>query len=31
MSRHPGIRVGPFEIRPMDEEFMARHPVLKEE
>jgi hypothetical protein len=31
MSRHPGIRVGPFEVRPMDEDFMARHPVLKEE
>lgn len=29
MSRHPGIRIGPFEIRPADEAFMARHPVLK--
>lgn len=24
MSRHPGIRVGAFEIRPIDEEFSAR-------
>ena len=31
MSRHPGIRIGPFEVRPMDEEFMAQHPVLKEQ
>ena len=23
MSRHPGIRIGPFEIRPVNEEFMA--------
>jgi hypothetical protein len=29
MSRHPGIRMGPFEIRPADEEFMAQHPVMK--
>jgi len=29
MSRHPGIRIGPFEIRPADEAFMAQHPVLK--
>ncbi len=29
MSRHPGIRLGPFEIRPADETFMAQHPVLK--
>ncbi len=29
MSRHPGIRIGPFEIRPADETFMAQHPVLK--
>ena len=28
MSRHPGIRIGPFEIRPADEAFMAQHPVL---
>ena len=30
MSRHPGIRIGPFEIRPVNEEFMAQHPVMKE-
>lgn len=24
MSKHPGVRVGPFEIRPIDEEFNAR-------
>lgn len=29
MSRHPGLRVGPFEVRPMDERFMQEHPVLK--
>jgi len=29
MSRHPGIRIGPFEVRPADEAFMARHPVLR--
>jgi hypothetical protein len=29
MSRHPGIRMGPFEIRPADEEFMSQHPVMK--
>jgi hypothetical protein len=29
MSRHPGIRMGPFEIRPADEAFMAQHPVMK--
>ncbi len=29
MSRHPGIRMGPFEIRPADEDFMAGHPVLR--
>jgi hypothetical protein len=29
MSRHPGIRIGPFEVRPVNEEFMAQHPVLK--
>ena len=23
MSKHPGVRMGPFEIRPLDEEFMA--------
>ena len=29
MSRHPGIRIGPFEIRPADEAFMAQHPVMQ--
>ncbi|MGH8130583.1 MAG: YciI family protein [Steroidobacteraceae bacterium] len=29
MSRHPGVRIGPFEVRPADEAFMAQHPVLK--
>lgn len=29
MSRHPGIRIGPFEIRPADEAFMSQHPVMK--
>ena len=29
MSRHPAIRIGPFEIRPADEAFMAQHPILK--
>ena len=29
MSRHPGIRMGPFEIRPADEAFMAQHPVMQ--
>jgi len=24
MSKHPGTRMGPFEIRPIDEEFTAR-------
>jgi hypothetical protein len=24
MSKHPGVRLGPFEIRPLDEEFTAR-------
>lgn len=28
IQRHPGVRMGGFEIRAMDEEFMARHPVL---
>ena len=28
MSRHPGVRMGPFEVRPADEAFMAQHPVL---
>jgi len=22
MSKHPGVKIGPFEIRPVDEEFM---------
>jgi hypothetical protein len=29
MSRHPGIRIGPFEIRPANEAFMAQHPVMQ--
>jgi hypothetical protein len=29
MSRHPGIRIGPFEVRPVDDAFMSQHPVLK--
>ena len=29
MKRHPGIRMGGFEVRPADEAFMAEHPVLK--
>jgi hypothetical protein len=29
ISRHPGIRIGPFEVRPADEAFMAQHPVLR--
>ena len=29
MTRHPGIRMGSFEVRPADETFMAEHPVLK--
>jgi hypothetical protein len=29
ITRHPGIRMGSFEIRPADEQFMAQHPVLK--
>ena len=29
MSRHPGLRIGPFEVRPADEAFMAQHPILK--
>lgn len=28
MSRHPGVRMGGFEVRPADEAFMAEHPVL---
>lgn len=30
IMRHPGIRMGGFEVRPADEEFMAQHPVMKE-
>jgi hypothetical protein len=30
IMRHPGIRMGGFEVRPADEAFMAQHPVLKE-
>jgi hypothetical protein len=29
ISRHPGIRIGPFEVRPADEAFMAQHPVMQ--
>ncbi|HUG04051.1 MAG TPA: YciI family protein [Steroidobacteraceae bacterium] len=29
IMRHPGIRVGGFEVRPADEAFMKQHPVLK--
>lgn len=29
IRRHPGIRIGPFEVRPADEAFMAQHPILK--
>jgi len=29
MSRHPAIRIGPFEIRPADEAFMSQHPVMQ--
>lgn len=29
MTRHPGIRMGGFEVRPADEAFMADHPVMK--
>ena len=29
MSRHPAIRIGPFEIRPANEEFMAQHPIMQ--
>ena len=29
ISRHPGIRIGPFEVRPANEAFMAQHPILK--
>jgi hypothetical protein len=28
MSRHPGVRMGSFEVRPANEDFMAQHPVL---
>lgn len=29
MSRHPGIKMGRFEIWPADEAFTAEHPVLR--
>jgi hypothetical protein len=29
IMRHPGIRVGGFEVRPADEAFMSGHPILK--
>ena len=29
MARHPGTRMGGFEVRPADEAFMAEHPVLR--
>jgi hypothetical protein len=29
ISRHPGIRIGPFEVRPANEDFMAQHPILR--
>jgi hypothetical protein len=31
ISRHPGIRIGPFEVRPANEAFMAQHPVLRKQ
>jgi hypothetical protein len=31
ISRHPGIRIGPFEVRPADQDFMAQHPILKKQ
>jgi len=31
ISRHPGIRIGPFEVRPADQAFMAQHPVLSKQ
>jgi len=30
IMRHPGIRMGGFEVRPADEEFMKQHPVLRQ-
>lgn len=30
IMRHPGIRMGGFEVRPADEDFMAQHPVMKD-
>ena len=30
IMRHPGLRMGGFEVRPADEAFMAQHPVMKE-
>ena len=31
IRRHPGIRIGPFEIRPVDEAFMSQHPILNKQ
>ncbi len=31
MKRHPGVRMGGFEVRPVDEAFMAQHPVLRQQ
>jgi hypothetical protein len=31
IGRHPGIRIGPFEVRPVDDAFMAQHPILKKQ
>ena len=31
ISRHPGIRIGPFEVRPVNEAFMAQHPILRKQ
>ena len=31
IRRHPGIRIGPFEVRPADEAFMAQHPILNKQ
>jgi hypothetical protein len=29
MSRHPGVRMGPFEVRPADDAFLSQHPVMQ--
>lgn len=31
IMRHPGVRMGGFEVRPADEAFMAQHPILKKQ